>query len=127
LERWKGHALLLSALGKLKDLELWECWIVGGLQRQHEERYLEELKTQAQDLGISDHIKFLGQRSDVPNLLRAANIHCQPNIGAETFGDTFIEALYAGLPVASWLSLIIFWNYLWLCDRSLTINAKDKN
>jgi glycosyltransferase involved in cell wall biosynthesis len=101
LERWKGHALLLSALGKLKDLATWECWIVGGVQRQHEEIYLQELQDQIQSLGISNQVKFLGQRSDVPNLLRSADIHCQPNIGAEPFGITFIEALYAGLPVVT--------------------------
>jgi glycosyltransferase involved in cell wall biosynthesis len=31
----------------------------------------------------------------------ASDIHCQPNIGPEPFGITFIEALYAGLPVVS--------------------------
>jgi len=101
LERWKGHALLLSALGELKDLETWECWIIGGAQRDHEEVYLQELKEQAHKLGIDRQVKFLGQRSDVPNLLKAADIHCQPNMGAEPFGITFIEALYAGLPVVT--------------------------
>jgi glycosyltransferase involved in cell wall biosynthesis len=101
LERLKGHLILLSALGKLKDLATWECWIVGGVQRQHEKIYLEELKDQAQSLGISDRVKFLGQRTDVPNLLRASDIYCQPNIGSESFGITFIEALYAGLPVVT--------------------------
>jgi glycosyltransferase involved in cell wall biosynthesis len=101
LERWKGQSQLLSALGQLKDSETWECWIVGGVQRPQEEAYLQELKTQAQNLEISDRVKFLGQRSDVPNLLAAADIHCQPNLGAEPFGITFIEALYAGLPVVT--------------------------
>jgi glycosyltransferase involved in cell wall biosynthesis len=101
LERWKGQSLLLAALGNLNDLKTWECWIVGGAQRSPEEIYLQELKTQAQDLGIGDRIKFLGQRSDVPNLLKAADIHCQPNLGPEPFGISFIEALYAGLPVVT--------------------------
>src|SRR5207302_1246255 len=34
-------------------------------------------------------------------LLAAADIHCQPNTGPEPFGITFIEALYAGLPVVT--------------------------
>jgi len=101
LERWKGQSLLLSALGQLRDLSTWECWIVGGVQRPQEEVYLQELRSQAQSLGIINQVKFLGQRSDVPNLLAAADIHCQPNLGAEPFGITFIEALYAGLPVVT--------------------------
>jgi glycosyltransferase involved in cell wall biosynthesis len=63
--------------------------------------YLGELKMQAETLGISQRILFLGQRTDVPRLLAAADIHCQPNTGAEPFGIAFIEALYAGLPIVT--------------------------
>jgi glycosyltransferase involved in cell wall biosynthesis len=101
LEKWKGQTALLSALGKLRDVPDWICWIVGGVQRSHEASYLQELKGQASELGISDRVLFLGQRSDVPHLLAAANIHCQPNILPEPFGIAFIEALYAGLPVVT--------------------------
>jgi len=101
LERWKGHSLLLSALAKLHSIPNWTCWIVGGVQRPGEADYLGELKMQAEALGISQRILFLGQRTDVPRLLAAADIHCQPNTGAEPFGIAFIEALYAGLPVVT--------------------------
>jgi glycosyltransferase involved in cell wall biosynthesis len=53
------------------------------------------------DLGLAGRIRFWGQRSDVPLLLRAADIHCQPNVGPEPFGLTFIEAMAAGLPVVT--------------------------
>ncbi|MEA5581255.1 glycosyltransferase [Nodularia harveyana UHCC-0300] len=101
LERWKGQSMLMSALGKLRAVPGWVCWIAGGAQRSHEAEYLEELKVQVQQLGISDRVLFLGQRSDVPYLLAAADIHCQPNTGGEPFGIAFIEALYAGLPVVT--------------------------
>ena len=39
------------------------------------------------------------QRDDVPRLLAAADIFCQPNLGPEPFGIGFVEALSAGLPV----------------------------
>jgi glycosyltransferase involved in cell wall biosynthesis len=32
-------------------------------------------------------------------LFQSADLFCQPNSGIEPFGITFIEALYAGLPV----------------------------
>jgi glycosyltransferase involved in cell wall biosynthesis len=44
---------------------------------------------------------FLGQRTDVARLLQAADVHCQPNTGAEPFGLAFVEALYAGVPVVT--------------------------
>ena len=101
LERWKGQTALLSALAQLRDLPDWLCWIAGGVQRSHEAEYLQELEAQARELGIAHRIRFLGQRGDVPRLLAAADIHCQPNTGAEPFGIAFVEALYAGLPVVT--------------------------
>jgi glycosyltransferase involved in cell wall biosynthesis len=71
------------------------------VQRPHEAQYLQELLSTADALGIAERVRFLGQRSDVSRLLAAADIHCQPNIGPEPFGITFIEALYAGLPVVT--------------------------
>ncbi len=101
LERWKGQTLLLSTLSQLRDVPNWVCWIAGGAQRPHEAQYLQELDAQSRELGIADRVQFLGQRSDVPHLLVAADIHCQPNTGPEPFGNAFVEALYAGLPVVT--------------------------
>lgn len=99
MEEWKGHRLHLKALARLADMPGWTCWMVGGAQRPHEARYLEDLRAEASALGIGSRVNFLGQRGDVARLLNAADIHCQPNTGPEPFGITFIEALYAGLPV----------------------------
>ncbi len=101
LEAWKGHTLHLEALSRLKDLAGWVCWQVGGAQRPGEAKYLADLKKTAVRLGIGDRVHFLGQRSDVPRLLAAADIHCQPNSEPEPFGIAFIEALYAQLPVVT--------------------------
>jgi len=101
MERWKGHTLLLEVLSRLRDRPDWIVWLVGGAQRPHERAYLAELEAQAAEAGIADRIRFLGQRADVPRLLTAADVHCQPNTGPEPFGIAFVEALYAGLPVVS--------------------------
>jgi glycosyltransferase involved in cell wall biosynthesis len=101
LERWKGHTLLLRALALLRDVPNWICWMTSGVQRPHEATYLAELQALAAELGLADRVQFLGQRSDVLQLMLAADIHCQPNTGPEPFGVAFVEALYAGLPVVS--------------------------
>jgi glycosyltransferase involved in cell wall biosynthesis len=101
LERWKGHALLLHALGFLGDVEGWECWIVGGAQRTAERAYEAELRTLTSSRGVRARVRFLGERSDVSRLLSGADIFCQPNAQAEPFGVAIIEALYAGLPVVA--------------------------
>ena len=101
MERWKGQAVCLEALGRLRRVPRWVCWQVGGAQRQEEARYLTSLRAAADRLDIADRVKFLGQRSDVAELLAAADIYCQPNIEPEPFGISLIEALAAGLPVVT--------------------------
>ncbi len=70
-------------------------------QQPKEEKYLDSLKALAASYGVADRVRFLGQRSDVPRLLHAADIFTQPNVGVEPFGTVFIEAMYAGLPVVT--------------------------
>jgi glycosyltransferase involved in cell wall biosynthesis len=97
----KGHSRLLRALGTLKFLP-WTCWIVGGPQREREIPYFNSLKVLTEELGISERVRFLGTRTDVPELLAAADIFCHPNTyPPEPFGIAFVEALQAGLPVVT--------------------------
>jgi glycosyltransferase involved in cell wall biosynthesis len=99
IEECKGHDIHLQALTMLQDMPQWICWLVGGAQRPHDKKYLAELKETASRLGIGSRLRFLGERLDVPKLLAAADIYCQPNSHPETFGITFVEALYAKKPV----------------------------
>lgn len=101
LERYKGASVLIKALTELHDVPNWVCWVAGGAQRPHEIAYLAELKHAAQTSGIIDRVRFLGQRSDVNELMAAADIHCQPNVGPEAFGIAFVEAFHARLPVVT--------------------------
>lgn len=101
LEPWKGQNVLIAALAQLRDLSGWSCWIVGGSQRPAESAYLEQLRNTAQAAGIVDRIRFIGERDDVPVVLRSADIFVQPNIEPEPFGLSIVEALGAGLPVVT--------------------------
>jgi glycosyltransferase involved in cell wall biosynthesis len=102
MEAWKGQQAHLEALARIKNLPTpWVCWMVGGAQRPEEREYLESLRKQAEILGLAERVRFLGQRSDVPVLLGAADIFCQPNLTPEPFGIVFVEALWAALPVVS--------------------------
>jgi len=101
LESWKGHATLLRALAALKGGPSWMCWIAGGAQRATEQRYAESLRALVDQLGIGGRVRFAGERTDVPRLLAAADVYCQPNSSPEPFGIVLIEALAAGLPVVT--------------------------
>jgi glycosyltransferase involved in cell wall biosynthesis len=101
LEAFKGQRELLQALAGMKDQQGWTCWMVGGPQRRSESAYLQELQSIARGNGIEDRVRFLGERSDVPALLNAADVYCQPNWMPEAFGLSLVEALHAGLPVVT--------------------------
>jgi glycosyltransferase involved in cell wall biosynthesis len=101
IERGKGHMEHLEALAELRENADWVAWIVGGAQRSHEREYVELLKEKARYLQIIDRLRFVGQRRDVARLLAAADIFCQPNVEGESFGISFVEALYSGLPVVT--------------------------
>jgi glycosyltransferase involved in cell wall biosynthesis len=101
MEPWKGHGQLLDALARLADDPRWVCWIAGAAQRPHEATYVRDLRAMAESAGIAERVRFLGQRTDIPQLLAAADVHCQPNVEAEPFGVVFVEALSAGRPVVT--------------------------
>jgi glycosyltransferase involved in cell wall biosynthesis len=101
MEAWKGHTTLVEALARLPAALPWTCWIAGGAQRPRELEYERSLRALVRDRGVDDRIRFVGDRPDVPRLLAAADIYCQPNARPEPFGIVFIEALAAGRPVVS--------------------------
>jgi glycosyltransferase involved in cell wall biosynthesis len=101
MEAGKGQLRLIEALTRIQDLPGWVCWIVGGPQRSAEAAYMRELQAATQHSGINTRVHFAGHRSDVPRLLQAADLFCQPNTSPEGFGQVFIEALWAGIPVVT--------------------------
>lgn len=101
LEPWKGHEILIRGLAGLRPSTPWQCWIAGGAQTPAERDWEARLQQLVREHGLRDRVRFLGQRSDVRDLLAAADLHCQPNAGPEPFGIAFVEALHAGLPVVS--------------------------
>jgi glycosyltransferase involved in cell wall biosynthesis len=98
----KGQQVHLEALSRLREVRGWECWQIGGPQTPAEVGYFRGLHQQAARLGIAGRVRFWGLRPDVARLLGAADIYCQPNdTFLEGLGNTFIEAMRAGLPVVT--------------------------
>jgi glycosyltransferase involved in cell wall biosynthesis len=58
------------------------------------------LKTLAHNIGVADHVRFLGflPEADLPLAYRAADINVVPSRALEGFGLTAAEALAAGTP-----------------------------
>ena len=63
----KNQDTIIRAL-TLLNIEKYEVWFAGIGER------MEEVKQLALSLGVSDRVRFLGLRTDIPNVLRAADI-----------------------------------------------------
>ncbi|MFO7652984.1 MAG: glycosyltransferase family 4 protein [Candidatus Krumholzibacteriia bacterium] len=91
----KNAALLVGVLPSLlRDHPRVQVLLAG----EGEER--EALSGQAAGLGVADHVRILGFRDDVPDLLAAADLLVHP-ARVEGFGYAVVEAMAAGLPVVA--------------------------
>jgi len=60
--------------------------------------YQQKLINLCQELGISDRVHWLGKRSDVPEIFRAADVSVLPSMLPETFGRVIAESMACGTP-----------------------------
>jgi len=92
---YKGHADLLAALAAINDsLPAGWCLLCAG----RDDGYGAELSKIAVSLGIRDHVRWLGERTDVPALLTCADIGilCSHQEG---FANSVLEGMAAELPM----------------------------
>lgn len=95
LAPWKGQHVVLNALAQLPSVN---C-IIAGDALFGEQDYALRLKKLVQELGLIDRVRFLGQRNDVPRLMRAVDVVVHPSIDPEPFGRTLVEAMLACVPL----------------------------
>ena len=91
----KNHTLILDALAVLKKREQIEHiqYLICGRGALGT-----ELKEKAENLGLSDHVKFLGYRTDVSEICTASDLFVFPSL-QEGLPVALMEAMSAGLPV----------------------------
>jgi len=92
---WKGQHVLLRALAHIPRAHAWFI----GAPLFGEEAYGAELRVEAERLGVSGRVRFLGFRDDVPRLMRAADLIVHSSVYPEPFGRVVVEGMLAGRPV----------------------------
>ena len=93
-DKCKGHIYLFHAIDKLiaEGYKNIICLVVG------DGREREELEGFVADRGLSDHIRFLGYRNDVPELMAIIDMVVMPSI-QESFPRVPLEAMAMKVPV----------------------------
>ncbi|MBP2534375.1 glycosyltransferase family 4 protein [Agrobacterium tumefaciens] len=97
LSEWKGQHVFLDAIAAMEGVQ---AVIVGGALFG-KEAYEARIREQASRLGLDDRVRFLGFRSDVPDLMAAMDAVAHTSIVAEPFGRVVVEAMMCGRPVVA--------------------------
>jgi len=91
----KNQTFLMRALKKVLETHQNVYLVLAGFDHCNG-----EFKTYASQIGVADHVRFLGWREDVANLYAMADI-CTASSIREGFGLNLVEAMFCGLPVVA--------------------------
>ncbi|WP_341731313.1 glycosyltransferase [Microcoleus sp. EPA2] len=98
LSPWKGQHILIEALTYCpKDVTA----ILVGDALFGEQDYVQQLHKQVAELGLEERVKFLGFRSDIPQLMAICDLVAHTSIAPEPFGRVIVEAMLCGTPIVA--------------------------
>jgi UDP-glucose:(heptosyl)LPS alpha-1,3-glucosyltransferase len=92
--RTKGFDRTIRALRQFSDARL----IIVGLSNEHARA--SKLQRLARSLGVSDRVRFVGHREDIPEVMAAADLFVHP-ARYDTTATAVLEAVVNGLPVVT--------------------------
>lgn len=105
LSPWKGQDTAIEALRLLRErhvdahlLLIGSAKFIARSTRFDNEAYVGRLRGLIADAGLSDRVSLLGERNDVPELVRALDILLLPS-REEPFGRALLEAMALEVPV----------------------------
>jgi L-malate glycosyltransferase len=94
-ERVKNHSLLLRAAARLQATNPQVEFVLVG-----DGRLRPELEKEAASLGLCDHVKFLGDRRDIPAVLASLDLSVLSS-DSESLSNAVIESMAAGVSVVA--------------------------
>ncbi|QLD87465.1 glycosyltransferase family 4 protein [Natronomonas halophila] len=96
----KGHEYLLRAIATLDEREYEVAVPIVGAELATRRQYLERLRSLRDSLGLSETVRFLGFRSDIPQLLSLFDVFVLPSV-AEACPIVVLEAMAMQCPVVA--------------------------
>ena len=104
---WKGQEESIRALAHMRAthpdavlLLVGEAKFVARATRYDNRSYLRRLHETVAELGLDGAVRFLGEREDVPEILRACDVALAPSWD-EPFGRSVVEAMAMGVAVVA--------------------------
>ncbi|MBE9054102.1 glycosyltransferase family 4 protein [Nostocales cyanobacterium LEGE 11386] len=98
LAPWKGQHILIAALAQCPP-EV--TVILVGDALFGEQDYVQQLHQQVAAMGLENRVKFLGFRTDIPQLMAACDLVAHTSTSPEPFGRVIVEAMLCGRPVVA--------------------------
>lgn len=92
----KDHSTLIRALSMLP--EEYRLYLAGGSETDEDRKYQNDCKQLVSELVLGDRVRFLGVRSDVPQLLAATDVVVL-STAYEGMSLSLLEAMAAGRPL----------------------------
>jgi glycosyltransferase involved in cell wall biosynthesis len=93
---YKGHADLVEAAARVVPAFPDVLFLLAG----RDSGTMEDTGRRVRERGLRASFRFLGSRTDVPDLLRASDLFVHPS-REEGFSNAILEAMAAGLPVVA--------------------------
>ena len=93
---YKGHEELVEAAARIVPAFPNVIFLMVG----RDAGTMEATRARVRELGIEGSVRFVGSRTDVPDLLRASDLFVHPS-REEGFSNAILEAMSAGLPVVA--------------------------
>jgi glycosyltransferase involved in cell wall biosynthesis len=98
LAPWKGQHILITALAECPP-QVTALLVGDALFGEHD--YVQQLHQQIAQMGLENRVKFLGFRSDIPQLMAACELVAHTSTAPEPFGRVIVEAMLCGRPVVA--------------------------
>ena len=96
LTRWKGQAVLITALAKMQHKDA-VVLLVGADQGR--DKFSREMASLAESLGVADRVRMVGQCDDMPAAFKLSDVVVNASTDPEAFGRVVIEAQSMARPV----------------------------
>ena len=96
---WKGQHIFVRAAAQVREQLPHARFQIIGSAMFGEDDYEREVRALASELGLNDHLEWLGFRADVPALISQLDVLTHASTIGEPFGQVVMEGMVAAKPV----------------------------